>query len=574
MRKNILSFLILLLNTNIGLCANYLFADGKSDYIIVVDKNASLTEKTAAAELQKYLFDISGTTLPVRNSANTGKQKCIYVGWNELCQCTKPNADYEGYCYKTIGNNLFIYGGNVRGTMNGVFAFLEKELGVRWYTSECTIVPKQKSFVLKELEHKEEPVIVKRLDFCYDALLHNDWLAHNRLNCQYVLRSDKYGMPASYWGIHTFETLIPPSKYFSTHPEWFSMRDGRRSDKAQLCLSNPDMRNELIKNLMEIIDKKPGYWCYDVSQNDNSLPCECNRCRSLADRYGGESGVMIWFVNNVARKVRKVYPNIYIGTFAYRYTRNAPKGIKPASNVVVRLCDIECCMAHPLEDKSCKLNHAFVEDMKKWMAISKNIYIWNYSTGFMNYHLPFPNINAMADNYKFFGRNNVLGILEEGGHDAPWSEFSELKQWLIAKLLWNPYQNVDSLAEDFIYGYYNEAADEIMEYYKLCNSLISKDTHFTIKVDWNNGLYTDDFISKASKILEDAVKVSKKNSTQQRVNRVRNQILYLKLRRNPVKSNIDGTADQLRSIMTKDRTLWREGDKYTLNDLMQSMEYR
>ena len=38
-------------------------------------------------------------------------------------------------------------------------------------------------------------------------------------------------------------------------------------------------------------------------------------------------------------------------TLAYRYTRQAPKTIKPADNVIIRLCSIECCFSHPLAER-------------------------------------------------------------------------------------------------------------------------------------------------------------------------------------------------------------------------------
>ena len=115
---------------------------------------------------------------------------------------------------------------------------------------------------------------------------HHDWAAHNLLNTQYQLSTTPYGQMSSYWGMHTFHTLMPPSVYFKDHPEYYSVYKGSRSDKAQLCLSNSDMRRELTRNLLDVIAKNPGYWCYDVSQNDNSWPCECRSCLRLVRKYG------------------------------------------------------------------------------------------------------------------------------------------------------------------------------------------------------------------------------------------------------------------------------------------------
>lgn len=547
----------------------YLFSEGHSDYSIVLSHEASLSEKTAAKELQGVIREMSGVTLPI---VNHPVSKGIYIGWTQQTGVSKPAPDDESFTYKTNKESLYIFGGSERGTMYGVFRFLEQEMGVRWYTASFTKIPKQKQFLLGNLLHSEQPVIHQRLDFSYDALCHHDWAAHNLLNTQYQLVKTSYGQMHSYWGMHTFSTLIQPSVYFKSNPEFFSVYKGKRSDKAQLCLSNKEMRRELIKNLLDVIAKNPGYWCYDVSQNDNPWPCECMLCQQFVKKYGGHSGVMIWFVNQVAKEIKQVYPDVYIGTFAYHYTRHAPKSkIKPAENVVIRLCDIECCMAHPLE--GCERNRSFLSDMNDWRNIARNIYLWDYTTGFLNYLLPFPNFKVLAANFRYFSQSNVIGILEEGAHDAPWSEFSELKQWLIAKLMWNPYQNVDSLVSLFVNDYYGKAAPFIKQYYNWCNRQVSNDTHFTIKLDASSSLFHDGFVSEGMKMMQKALaSVDDDSVAKKHTQRIAAQLYYLKLRQNMVKSAADGTLQQLKTILKNDPTIVAEHG-VTLESLLKTHYY-
>ena len=549
--------------------AGILFAERHSAYSIVLTDNASPSEQTAAKELQAMLRKISGATLPI---VKEPAEKGIYIGWAPQTGIPHPDYTDESFTYKTIGENLYIFGGSERGTMYGVFRFLERELGVRWYTSSFTKIPKRAQYTLPELSHSEKPVIRQRLDFYYDALRHHDWAAHNLLNTQYVHKETPYGKMSAYWGIHTFHTLMPPSVYFKKHPEYYSVYQGKRSDKAQLCLSNKAMRIELTKNLLDVIAKNPGYWCYDVSQNDNPWSCECAACKKLEKKYGGHSGAIIWFVNQVAKDVKHYFPDIYIGTFAYRYTRHAPKSsIKPADNVVIRLCDIECCMAHPLE--ACEKNRSFLSDMNDWRKIAKNIYIWDYTTGFLNYLLPFPNFDVLAANFRYFSRSNVIGILEEGAHDAPWNEFSELKQWLIAKLMWNPNQDIDSLATLFVTDYYGKAAPFVKQYYDLCRKQVDGDTHFTIKIDSQSNLYSDSFIANGTNLMEKALASVRGNTEEQkRTQRIAAQLYYLMLQKNTVKSMTDGTLQKLKSILKDDHTLVSEHGK-TLEDVLKRHNY-
>ena len=130
-------FLLLFLAISAQLsAARPLFSRGRSVYSIVLSPNASVSEQTAARELQQYLQEMSGATLPISHNLNTAGP-CVYVGYNAkveaLTHAPQPATNDETFTYRTIGQHLCIYGGQERGTMYGVFAFLEQQLGIRWY---------------------------------------------------------------------------------------------------------------------------------------------------------------------------------------------------------------------------------------------------------------------------------------------------------------------------------------------------------------------------------------------------------------------------------------------------------
>ena len=124
--------------------ANTLFAGGKSKYRIVLSGTASTSEQTAAAELQKYIREVSGAELPIVTDLST-KGARIFVGYNtrvgEIIGQKDIDELDESFTYESRGKDIFIYGGSQRGTLYGVYAFLENELGLRWYTPTCTKVP-------------------------------------------------------------------------------------------------------------------------------------------------------------------------------------------------------------------------------------------------------------------------------------------------------------------------------------------------------------------------------------------------------------------------------------------------
>ena len=446
-----------------------LFKNGQSEYAIVLCDNASNSEKTAAEELKEYLRQISGAELPLVNSKDLEDgRKHIFIGFNKeyaaLCGVETPEDDNEGYTYRTVGDNIWIYGGKKRGTMYGAYSFLENEFGVRWYTMDYTKIPKANSWRLKNLCHSEEPVARFRFDQYYNVD-HGDWQAHNKCNSAYWVDENRYGGLSSYWEGHTFRIFISPEGYFAEHPEYFSLREGVRRPDAQLCLSNPEVLQICIDKMKYTIQTNPLFDIYSMSQNDNPFPCQCDKCRAIEEQYGGHSGLILWFVNQVADAIKPLYPDKYIGTFAYMYSRKPPVGIVPRDNVVIRLCSLECCRAHPIEE--CEHNRSFMSDIENWSKIAPNIYIWDYVVNFSQYVAPFPNFNVLAENIKTFQKYNVIGIRQQANYQSIGGEFSDLKAWVLSKLLWNPYQDTRELVSQFINDYYGEAAPYIQRYFDL-----------------------------------------------------------------------------------------------------------
>lgn len=535
-----------------------LFSSSATNYEIVVSRQASKSEKTAAQEFARYLRDISRATFPIVHTPSADRHH-IFVGYDKVSPETgEPFApEDDSFTYYTVGDDLHILGGSERGTMYGVFSFLEQQLGVHWYTPDYTHLPSIATYTLPVLNHTEHPAIGYRNDFYYTSINTAEWRAHNRLNENMAIQGDRYGRTHSYWGIHTLGSFITASRYFRSHPEYFSLVKGKRIDKGQLCLTNPDVLSIVTDTIRKIMRQKPQYWVYDVSQNDNDNCCECADCKRIEQRYGGHSGLVLWFTNQVADAVRDEFPDKYIGTFAYRYTRQAPKDIVPASNVVIRLCNIECCFSHPLD--GCPENRSFVKDYDDWMRLTDRIYIWDYVTIFRAYLCPFPNFGVLAPNIRFFRDRGCLGIFEEGQHQSNWGEFSELRQWILSRLLWDPDQNTDELARQFICDYYGPAASLVQRYYDSLQRLVRPDVHFKLRTGVEYPLFTDKFIQQSISTLERATRLVGNDSIHlARVNRQLACVYYLKIEHERERSILDGTVSRFADILTEDSTLISE----------------
>ncbi len=167
-----------------------------------------------------------------------------------------------------------------------------------------------------------------------------------------------------------------------------------------------------------------------------------------------------------------------VGTLSYWYTRKPPKTVKPRSNVQIQLCSIECCMMHPLDDPNCPKNVKFCQDMRDWGKISDNIYIWNYNVNFHNYLLPCPNMRVIGPNIRYFVNNNANGVFMQAAYTSPSAEFSDLRNYITANVLWNPNRSVQELMDEFIDLHYGRAGEPIRRFINLVHdNAKAKDVH-------------------------------------------------------------------------------------------------
>ncbi|MCC6489880.1 MAG: DUF4838 domain-containing protein [Candidatus Hydrogenedentes bacterium] len=530
-----------------------LFADGASAYRILVEDSASDSEKWAAQELQHWIRESGGVELPIVAKADDAGP-FVAVGLHGFAKTLlpdekTPDALDESFRYRNVDANIVIWGGSARGTMYGVMSFLERELGCRWYTPKVSSIPRKTRMTFVRLDHGEKPGIRVRNDFYHEAF-EPIWAARNRINGAMGYREQPGGVEA-YWGVHTFFPLVPPDEFFATHPEYYSLLDGKRTyEHAQLCLTNPDVPRIMTERILDIMRKNPQYLIYCVSQNDWSNPCECDACQAIVDREGSQSGPIIWFVNQVAEQVEKEFPDKFIGTLAYSYTRKPCATLKPRENVVVRFCSIECCFAHDF--KSCPENKSFVEDMEGWAKISPHIYIWDYVVNFSHYIMPYPNFRVLQPNLQFFRDHNAIGIMEQAAYQSRGGEFAELRAYVIARLLWNPECDVEAAIADFMYGYYGRSGQYIRQYFDMLHGRLTPDTHIHLGLRPDDKLFTDDFVREAEAIFDHAEAVAESPEILGRVEMARLPIMYLKCKRKPVQAVADGTLERVRTITERE----------------------
>ncbi len=439
--------------------------NGDAAAVIVVHPDEAPPVKHAAAELQHFLHEITGADIVIQDQFRRGVSN-LAVG-PMAAKLLDPDFSTDdlgtdGLIVQSKAANLILAGDHPRGTLYAVYTLLEDVIGCRWWSSTVSTIPKKPTLTFDNLNIRCTPPLEYREVYWTDAF-DGDWSVRNRCNGHGHRLDEKRGRRNIYEGfVHTFFPLIPPAKYFQTHPEWFSEINGkRRHEHAQLCLTNEEMRAELIKNLKVRLRNNPAATIASVSQNDWYGFCTCPECAAVDAEEGSHAGTLLRFVNAVAAEIEPEFPHVAVSTLAYQYTRKPPKFVRPRQNVIVRLCSIECSFSKPLADER---NKSFRDDIIGWSKISNRLYIWDYTTNFQHYFRPHPNLRVLGPNVRFFADHGVKGIFEQGAYTSLGAEMAELRAWVLAKLLWNPKADDEALIREFLDGYYGPAAPHVARY--------------------------------------------------------------------------------------------------------------
>ncbi|MBI3921687.1 MAG: DUF4838 domain-containing protein [Armatimonadetes bacterium] len=513
-----------------------LVSQGRSDYRIVVPREASLTERQAATELQWFLKRISGAELTIVDDRKPIPSKAILLANNSHLRKIGVRIDFpglgqEGFVIRTAGPHLLIAGGQPRGTLYGVYTFLEERLGCRWFSSKVHRVPHLPTITLDQINDTQVPVLEYREPFWFDAFDAN-WALRNKSNSANARLDTIHGGKIVYTGfVHTFNSLVPPEKYFDQHPEYFSLIGGKRmKGYYQLCLTNPDVLRITIEAVKGLLRQHPETNIVSVSQNDAGGWCECESCKKVEQEEGGvHAGPIIRFVNAVAEAIEKEFPEVAVDTLAYSYSRQPVTRTRPRHNVIVRLCSIECCFSHPLEEE----DTSFKKDIVGWSKMCDRLYVWDYVTTFGHYVLPFSNIEVLQPNVQFFVNHGVKGIFEEGAYQSNGAEMAELKAYLLAKILWNPNCDVERHRREFMEACYGKAADPIDRYLRMVRDYAMQNKiHEPIWIGPTTGHVPPDLVTKANALFDEAeTAVAEDPATLHRVQVARLPLQYVQLSR-------------------------------------------
>ena len=477
---------------------------GRSNYEIFLPENASATEQKAAEVLQHYFHEVTRVKLPITRNREESK---LYIALGKNLNL-ENEAAAEGFSIKNKGQQIVIEGGAGKGTLYGVYYFIQNYLHCKkWAPNEKAECPK-----ISDLEIQLPLNVAETPAFAYREVYstaendqeYMDWYGLHRLD-------DLWGL----WG-HSFSKLVP-SSFFSSHPEYFSLVEGhRRTD--QLCLSNEEVFKLTLKSLDEFFKENPNAKYWSVSPNDNNNYCECDFCREIDEEEGGPQGSLIRFVNKIAAH----YPEKTFTTLAYGAALQPPLKAKPESNVVIFLSNININRNQPVAIEPSAARFRTI--LNGWLDKTSRIFIWDYYTQFTNYLAPFPDSHNIGANIEYYKNHGISGIFAQMGGNT-YVDQNELKTYLLSRKLWDANLSDEELTDEFLQGYYGKAAPALKTYmFNLKAALQESGRRLDIygnPVNEYNSYLSPKHMEEFSNQFEAAEKLAENAMIRQRIQRLR-----------------------------------------------------
>ncbi len=466
--------------------------DKKYFFRISLPEKSTKEEEYAAGLLKEYLDKITGGDIRIENeTCSKGNFSVIYVGNTDKTankfSYDRENLKTDEFHIKFSDGDIYLFDKSDVFSRAGIIyaacEFLERFFGVRFYCYDEEFVPNKSTVLIDTEDIYEKPDFIMRQHLAQATRKYPDYTVKMRIKdcfCPDTPGGALYPLWAEGKMWHNLYELIPPEKYKEKHPEWFDDKSG------QLCFTDESLTEEITEVMKRKIEDNPESRFFALSQNDTDKPCQCPNCLKSYEKYT-VTGTLIRFVNRVAKNIKewleKVHPerkDVFITTFAYYFSIEPPvrktengftaldPSVVPEDNVYIFFTTIDNCFYHNHDDSGCEWNRNFTERINGWKYLVNNRFIyWTYSSNFVHYLYPFFNFHTMAHNLRLLKEAGGRYILDQASCESEFVNFSELRTYVSAKLLWNVNADEKTLISDFIDAYYKITAPYVKEYMEI-----------------------------------------------------------------------------------------------------------
>ena len=195
---------------------DYLYADGSTDYRILIPANATEAERYAAQELTA-IFEKAGVAIEtVTDQGLTADPAAKFIALGDTVYfkalgvtLLPQEFKFDGFMIETVGNTHVVKGVGQTGTGFGTYGFAEYAMGWRYYHPQEETVQKQAQN--KEFHIKDIPTFYCRSPYGYLVAHKPDHAYRFRVNGQFSKREAKHG-EGTPWSVLHDQSTCPPKK--------------------------------------------------------------------------------------------------------------------------------------------------------------------------------------------------------------------------------------------------------------------------------------------------------------------------------------------------------------------------
>ena len=482
----------------------------KDNLEIVVAADAAPSVRFAAEEAKTFLSQTLGADVPVVANPGIGKSH-LFLGvnqWSKAAGVSIANIAADGFVTLAKGNDVFIAGeddpkidpadrikrpswGSHRydhGTLNGVYDFLERFAGVRFYfPGELgTCIARKKSLAIPDGRIVTEPALtILQWSFYSDG----EWpegdskRAIHQMKALNIMRNR--ASTRDLGCCHGLNGFCYADRFGKTHPEYFALKhngermiEGTGWERGHLCLTS-GIRDEIFKDCLSYLKGEPASvrgipnrykknefgWNYnttkeyiDLMPQDGNAACCCERCQAKMRKDGRKCPAteLVWgLLAEVAGRLKKegFEPTFTMMSYAdYSDLPDCP--LPPNLKVMVaRTGPWKNAMPGNIEK-----DVAFYD---AWASrLGGKTWIWTYPRRgeTLNYNIPGWAPRAWGRYYKGVAPH-VFGIFAECETDRCIDNL--MGYYLLSKICWNPKTDVDAVMEEFYRRMFGAAAKEM-----------------------------------------------------------------------------------------------------------------
>lgn len=369
----------------------------KSDYSILIDKNADPVELFSASELQRYIELITGVHLLI--TVNAEYQPYIAVGKTYFSNFREEtgNGDWDDrYSIRFSGRNIFIGGACSRGTLYSVYEFLES-MGCRWYSPAikelekyAEKIPKLADLSIKPNNTEVKPMMKYRKRDAdtgtrtfstetWPAVI--DWLSKQKTNIiavsingfeknkKIILEEvNKRGIALMVGQHNVMDMFLSSKKYFNEHPEWYGFAEGKRTTHSrgrEVVFETADSNavRTFSDNLINYLKENTEIDIFQLWPPDVAYWSESPESLTL----GSPAERMAIFVRRITRDVRNAGIMTKISFLAYSFYTDPPSDMSFEKDAIVEFCPINQNFNYALSDPADSINREYFKQLLRWI---------------------------------------------------------------------------------------------------------------------------------------------------------------------------------------------------------------